>query len=178
VGSKDHQTRKLVWSGKIYKIYEREVTLANGLSEVFEILEAPDVVRVYPIRTGQIILISEYRPLQERRVLRVPAGRIEPGEQPIDAAKRELAEEVGITADRWEAIGSSKPILKIDHTVYHFLATELTFGEDNLEPGEDIAIVPTDLSDIPNLVASNQIEEEVVALRLLQLCDKDRADRR
>jgi ADP-ribose pyrophosphatase len=161
--------QKLVWNGKIYKIYERPVRMPDGRIEVFEVLEAPSVVRIYAIQSGQVALTSEYRPLQGRRVLRVPAGRIEQGEEPLAAAKRELAEETGITATRWQEFGRSKPVVKIEHYVYHFLATELKFGASDLEPGEDITVELTSISEIPRMVYSGMVEEEIVALRLLQL---------
>ena len=70
-------------------------------------------------------------------VLEIPAGKLEPGEDPFDAIRRELKEEIGAQAGRWDALGYIMPSVGYtDEMLYLFLARELTFGERHLDQGE------------------------------------------
>lgn len=68
-------------------------------------LQQPPAV-VLVVRDGdEIVLVRQYRPGAELEVLELPAGSVEAGESPVEAADRELAEECGLAVERWVEIG-------------------------------------------------------------------------
>ena len=68
-------------------------------------IEHPPSVVLVVTDGGELILVRQYRPGAELEVLELPAGAIEAGESPVEAADRELAEECGLAADGWTEIG-------------------------------------------------------------------------
>ena len=70
-------------------------------------------------------------------VLEIPAGKLEPGEDPFDAIQRELSEEIGATAGRWDPLGCIMPSVGYtDEMLYLYLARDLTFGARHLDQDE------------------------------------------
>jgi len=69
------------------------------------VIEHPPSVVLVVTDGGELILVRQYRPGAELEVLELPAGAIEAGESPVEAADRELAEECGLAADGWTEIG-------------------------------------------------------------------------
>lgn len=85
------------------RLREERVELSNGEHiERFHLLESPDWAAAIAIRRdGRIVLVDQYRHGLGRRSRELPAGVIDPGESPLDAARRELAEETGYEAEVW-----------------------------------------------------------------------------
>lgn len=159
-----------VYNGHIFNVYTRTVDLEDGGSFVQELVSCPDVVRVYPIWDDtHVTLVKEHRHELDRDILRVASGRVEPNETPREAAKRELEEELGLRTDQVSLFAQSTPMLKVRHTVHHFMARELLEVPRQLEPGEIIEPVRVSLRDIDKLVFDDAIREDIVALALLKL---------
>ena len=88
---------------------------------------------------GRVCLLRNYRVAVDETLIELPAGTLEPGEDPAEAARRELAEETGYRAGEIEFLAEffTSPGL-LDERMYLYLATSLTPGPMALEPGEDI----------------------------------------
>src|SRR5690606_6357665 len=79
---------------------------ATGARQEMEYVKQPPVVIAVPLlRTGQILLVEQWRPLLNRAVLECPGGKLEPGESVEDAIRREMSEEVGLVPARIERLG-------------------------------------------------------------------------
>jgi ADP-ribose pyrophosphatase len=91
-------------------------------------------------------------------LLEIPAGGIDPGEEPSDSAIRELEEETGYHAQKLERLGGfySSPGFCTEY-LHLFLATELEEGRRSADEDEIIEVVPTPLKEIPNLISSGEI---------------------
>jgi 8-oxo-dGTP pyrophosphatase MutT (NUDIX family) len=89
-------------------VREDHVRLANGHEiEEFHVIGAPSWAGVLAVtESDEVVLVRQYRHGIAGESLELPAGVIEPGETPLDAAKRELLEETGYAAERWEPIAS------------------------------------------------------------------------
>jgi nudix-type nucleoside diphosphatase (YffH/AdpP family) len=94
-----------VYSGRILKLQLRYVELADGRRHLREIVEhRPGAAAVAVDDSGQVLLVRQLRPAVGRAVLELPAGLIDPGEQPRDTARRELEEETGFAAEQFELL--------------------------------------------------------------------------
>ena len=93
------ENAKRVFKGIIFDVYQWEQELYNGSKAVFEKLKRPDTVIILPVLPdGRIILIEEEQPGSDL-VIGIPGGRIDEGEEVLEAVKRELLEETGYEAE-------------------------------------------------------------------------------
>ena len=132
----------------------------GGIKDPYFVLERPDAAIIVPITEGgEVVLVRQYRPPLEMMELGLPAGLVEEGERPGEAARRELAEETGFTGGEWEPLGSlaSSPSLK-DNWAYLFLASGV---EETAAPDPDehelVEVVKVPLEDLRGLVHSGEI---------------------
>jgi len=153
--------RKTLLSRRWLELYEDRVRLGNGreIAE-FHVIDAPSWSSVLCLtRAGEVVLVRQYRHGIGRECWELPAGVIEPGEEPLAAAKRELGEETGYAAERWE------PILSVAtepsrHTVYahFFCAFDATPSvAQNPDESEDIEVVLVPRKELVSLIESGQI---------------------
>lgn len=108
-----------------------------------EVLRHPGAVAIVAVNSKQeLVLVRQYRYAAGRFLLEIPAGTLEPGEDPEDTARRELREETGYTAERLRSLGSffSAPGF-CDEVIHLFQAEGLTSGEQDTDFGENIELV-------------------------------------
>lgn len=117
-----------LYQGTILGLRKDRVRLPNGRLTTREIVEHSDSVCMVALdAAGNVALVRQYRKAVERDLLEVPAGGIEPGEAPEDAARRELQEEIGHTAGRLQPLGGYYLAPGwCDEYMYAYLATELS----------------------------------------------------
>ena len=155
--SKLPEDAKLVHKGTIFDVYQWQQKLYDGKVATFERLKRPDTVCVIPVLPdGRILLINQQQPSTEPFVSEI-AGRMEEGEDPLEAMKRELLEETGYQADTWSLWDVRQPVHKIDWAVYVFIAKGLKkVAEPNLDGGEKIELLPVTFDDfLEKAVESN-----------------------
>jgi ADP-ribose pyrophosphatase len=136
-----------------------------------DILRNPTVSIFALDNSGVIYLISQYRYLLEREALEAPAGFMEEGEDPLVAAKRELKEETGITANSWKKFGEVELGASVVAGVSHlFFAKDLTFGETNLDKGEKgLQLVKLPLLEAVEKVINGDINTSASVIGILML---------
>lgn len=161
---------RLVFQGTIFDVYHRPIKLPSGGTIEYETVSCPDAVRVYPVTAElQLAMIDEWRPEVGERVLRVVAGRVEDGEKPLEAAARELREELGYRAGHLEVFATSTPMLKVRHVVHHVLATDLQAGSAEADELEDTRERGVSVGELEGLVWEGAVREDAIALNLLRL---------
>jgi ADP-ribose pyrophosphatase len=116
----------------------------------------------------QILLLKQYRYAAEGFLYEVPAGRLDPGEEPIDCARRELMEETGCEAERMEPLYTfyTTPGFT-DERIHAFMAVGLTRGESRHETDEFITVETMTLSDAVGLIEKGEIKDAKTALSIL-----------
>lgn len=148
-GSERVLKSRRVFEGKICNLRVDTVELPSGRTAQREIVEHEPVVAIVPIDSdGNVVLVRQYRLATGVVLLEVPAGGVDPGETPEDAAQRELAEEIGMRAGHLERLAEFyvSPGFLTEY-VYAFLATDLSDSPAEADEDEDIAVVRMPLSD-------------------------------
>jgi ADP-ribose pyrophosphatase len=128
----------LVYRGKIIELFLEQVTLPNGASAEFEIVRHPGGAAVVALDAeNRVCLLRQYRHAAGGWLWELPAGKLDAGEPPLAAAQRELQEEAGVQAGRWEPLGKivSSPGV-FTEVVHLFLARELRATLAGAEPHE------------------------------------------
>lgn len=120
---------------------EKSVEVA-GRRHTYKVFEHPGSVVVAPLRNGKVALVRQLRPAVDAWLWELPAGTLEPGEQPLEAARRELLEETGLSAGRLEVVASFFLAPGYSTEKMHVVvARDLAEADRHPEEGEHIAEV-------------------------------------
>ncbi|WP_433742975.1 NUDIX hydrolase [Falsibacillus pallidus] len=129
---------KEIFKGKIITLLEDVVELPNGKISKREIIKHPGAVAVIALtKEGKIVMVEQYRKALERSIVEIPAGKLEPGEDPYDTAMRELEEETGYTCEGLEHLISfyTSPGFA-DELVHLYLAKDVV-QKENARPADE-----------------------------------------
>lgn len=141
----------------------------NGSTHTFERLKRPDTVIIIPITTdGKIIICNQEQP--DREVfLSMISGRIEEGEEPLAAGKRELLEETGYTSDNWLLYDQIQPFTKMEWEIFTFIAKGCKkVAEQNLDGGEKIELKFVDFDEFIEFLSSRQLSDIHLTVKALE----------
>ncbi|HYU10247.1 MAG TPA: NUDIX hydrolase [Gemmatimonadales bacterium] len=165
---------KRIHSGRVINLDVDAVRFPDGSTGELEIVRHPGAAAVVPFASDPhgddptVLLIQQYRYATNGSLLEIPAGRLDPGEDPEVCGRRELLEEVGVTAGRLERLTTiwTTPGFT-DERIHLFWASELSAGKHAREPDEFIEVIPKPLSEALQLVRSGVITDAKTALSLL-----------
>jgi ADP-ribose pyrophosphatase len=120
-----------------------QVDLPGGPNMELEVIRHPGASAVLPLdASGHVLLVRQYRHAAGGFIYEVPAGKLDAGEAPEACAARELAEEAGVRAERWDRLGSILTTPGFTDEVIHlFLARDLTPAVQRLEADEVLTVV-------------------------------------
>jgi ADP-ribose pyrophosphatase len=150
---------KLVYDGRAVRLRVDAVRLPSGRETTREIVEHEDCVAIVAVDgEDNVLLVSQFRKPVEKELLEIPAGGIEPGEEPEDCVRRELREETGFLPQRMERLGGfySSPGYGTEY-LHLYLATDLVSSPLQAEDSESIRLVRVPLSEIIGLITSGSI---------------------
>lgn len=117
---------------------------------------------------GRVLLVSQYRMPIDEKLWELPAGRIDPGETPLAAAKRELAEETGIHARKWKKLVVLYPSPGfLAEKMHIYLATDLRFGRQSLQEEEDLEMRWFTRDDLEAKIAKGRLRDAKTLTSLL-----------
>ncbi len=137
----------------------------------FFVLKAPEWTNVIALTPeNQIVLVEQYRAGIHEPSLEIPGGVVDPGEEPLQAAKRELLEETGFRSGNWKPIGktSSNPAIFTNYT-HLYLAENCEKVQDQQTDGnEDIRIHLMSLNEFLNLVKNGTVHHSLVLAAIAQ----------
>jgi ADP-ribose pyrophosphatase len=136
--------------GVLLKAFRDEVRLPSDDTSVREWIDHPGASAIVPIfEDGRTLLVRQFRYPPRRTFLEVPAGKLdEPGEDPEDVARRELEEETGWRAGRFEHVGAAYPCIGYSSERIHvFTAHELEQGTQALAEGEFVEVVEMEFAE-------------------------------
>lgn len=152
--------RELVFTGRKFRV-ERCHFPAGDQARSYEIIRHAGAAVILPVLPdGRIVFERNYRYPVEQTLLELPAGTLDPPEDPATCAHRELAEETGYRAGRLEPLLSFYSTPGVSDEVMHaFLATDLAAGETQLEPGEQITLAPIALDTALAMISQGEIRD-------------------
>jgi ADP-ribose pyrophosphatase len=161
---------RVVYEGRVVTLRVDEITTPGGQIVTREVVEHPGAVVIIALDDdGLLYLVRQYRHALGRYLLELPAGGLEPGEEPLAGARRELREEVGLAADRWTALGSFFSSPGFANELLHvFLAEALVSGESDPDDDEDLSVVRYPLTAVPGLAQDLCDAKSLAALYLLE----------
>ncbi|MDF5732235.1 MAG: NUDIX hydrolase [Rhizonema sp. PD38] len=137
--------QKLLYKGRKFNFEVNRLRLPNKAEGEWECIRHPGGALVVPVTAdGQLVLVRQYRFAVQGRVLEFPAGTLEPNEEPLETIQREIQEETGYRAHKWQKLGEFflAPGYS-DEIIYAYIAQDLEKLEVPLQQDqdEDIEIV-------------------------------------
>jgi ADP-ribose pyrophosphatase len=147
------------FEGRALKLRIDTIINVDGHETTREIIEHAECVAVVPVDSeGNILLVKQFRKALEKELLEIPAGGIDPGEDPPTAVKRELQEEIGFLPGRIEKMGGfySTPGFS-NEFLYLYLATDLKASQLYAEDTPGIVTVKIKPGQIKRLINSGEI---------------------
>ncbi len=162
------QKKELVHKGNYLEFYRDQVTLPNGKTAWRDYVHHPGAVAAVPVlANGDILLIKQFRYPTGRVLLEIPAGKLEEGEAPLEAIKRELVEEIGYEAGRIDALLSMWTTPGFTDEIMHlYVATDLHSAVGSCDPDEFLEIVRYSPGEVEQLLYSGEVVDGKTALAL------------
>ncbi|MBA3036414.1 MAG: NUDIX hydrolase [Desulfobacterium sp.] len=152
---------KIIYKGKVFSFFSDNVTLPNGLTTNIDVIRHPGASAIVPLlNDNEIILIKQYRYAVGGFIWEIPAGVLDPGEAPLECAKRELIEETGYSANEMEKLTEIVPVPGYsDERIHIFLATGLSESKQNLDDDEILKVHTLKLDAAMEMIRSGEITD-------------------
>ena len=150
---------RLIYDGRAVRLRVDRVRMPSGRETTREIVEHGDCVAIIALDAeDNVLLVEQYRTPVAKKLLEIPAGGIEPGEDPEDCVRREMREETGFLPQKLERLGGfySAPGYSTEY-LHLYLATELVSSPLQAEDSESIKLIRVRLGEVPALIASGAI---------------------
>lgn len=160
-----------IFNGKIISLHVDEIELPNGEKSIREIVEHSGGVCVAAMTDeNELFFVRQYRYPYRRVLLELPAGKLEKGENPLEAGLRELEEECGVTADKVISMGTVYPTVAYCSEVIHlFAAKGLHKTHQHLDEDEFLDIERIKLEDAVAMVMNGEISDSKTTILVLKL---------
>jgi len=158
-----------IFKNDFLKVIEDEVIQPDGKKSTFAIVEFTKGSAVLPVDDEEFIYLTrQFRYALEREDLEVAAGTIE-GQTPLETARRETREELGIEAEEWTEFGKIEENTSITKSFINlYLARKLTFNKPEPEATEKIKVVKMSLNDAVKKVMNGEITHDLTCILILK----------
>jgi ADP-ribose pyrophosphatase len=152
---------RLAYEGRFLRVFEDTVRCPDGHVAPREYLRHPGAVMVVPeLDDGSLVLERQFRYPLRRSLVEFPAGKIDPGEDILTCARRELREETGYTARDWTYLGGfHNAVGYCDERIEVFLARGLTFEAAASDDGEVLEIFTATLAELLDWIATARVTD-------------------
>lgn len=153
---------ELIFDGRLLHVYKDSVKLPNGHESTREYISHLGAVAIVAITDdGKMIIEKQFRYPLHKAIIEIPAGKIDSiTEDRLDAAKRELLEETGITADEWITLGEYHPAAAYSsELITIYIAKGLHEGDQKLDEDEFLNIEKMTVAELVDLVMNGEITD-------------------
>ena len=160
---------KNVFQSRLLDVRKDEVELPNGKTSTREWINHPGAVCCVPILPdGKIALIKQYRYPVQSEMIELPAGKLDPNEEPEECAMRELQEEIGYRPKKLTFLTHIHPAVGFaNEKMWLYLAQDLVPSESKLDEDEFLELIPTDFDEALELIWSGEITDVKTIIGLL-----------
>lgn len=171
---KEKQTAsKEVFNGRLLHVFCDDIELPNGRPAVREYIRHQGAVCVVPVTDeNEIIAVRQYRYPIGRVTIEVPAGKLDKGEAPLDAANRELSEETGVESAEITAIGGLYPsVAYTDEIIHMYMAKNLKYGESHTDEDEFLEVVKIPVDEFVKKIMDGEIMDSKTQAAVLKVAN-------
>jgi len=169
-------SKQEIFNGQVVKLTLHNIELPDGRKSTREVINHPGGVAILAIdEQDRVYLVKQYRKPLEKEILEIPAGKLNPGEDPFLCAQRELKEETGLTATRWDKIAAYYTTPGFTDEVLHvYIAQELAVGTACPDEDEILSLIVMPIAEAIQLVKDGEIcdGKSIIALQYLALARK------
>ena len=159
-----------VYEGIIVKVRRDIAELQNGRLAKREVVEHPGGVCIVAITNdGKVLMVRQFRYTIGEEMLEIPAGKLEPGEDPFICAVRELSEETGYTASKWIDMDVIYPSSGVySEKLYQFLALDLQPGEMHPDENELLSVEEINIDELVEMIMANKLKDAKSIIGILK----------
>ena len=151
---------KVVYDGKIFTVTKDNIVCPNGQDAIREIVHHRGGVAILFKVDDKFIFEKQYRYALQEEIIEMPAGKLEKGETPLEAAKRELLEETGYRPLEMIHLGDSYPTPGYSSEVIHlYYCPKAVKEERHLDQDENIELIYLTLEEIEQMIADGKIKD-------------------
>ena len=168
-----HETpieRKTLFVGHVFTARLDKARIGDGSVRDREVVVHPGGVSVLVLtEADEVLLVRQFRYGPQEVLLELPAGKLEPGEEPFEAAKREQREETGTTSSRYVSLGEVYPTPAYDTEVIRLWACRAErWGEQKLDDGELLEVERVPLQEAEQMVLRGEIPDAKTQIGILK----------
>lgn len=165
-------TEDVAWMGRIFNVDRLRVQLPDGRNAIRDVVRHPGAVAVVALtEEGRICLVRQYRTALGRVTVEIPAGKLDPGEDPLECASRELLEETGMEAEKIAYLTTiASSVGFCDELIHIYMATGLSFSKSSPDADEFINVDLVEVGELIDAVLDGRIEDAKTVVGAL-LCD-------
>ena len=161
---------ELIYDGKILRLTRDTALLENGETAFREVIHHSGGVCVLPLDDdGNVLFVKQFRYPFASVLLEIPAGKREPGEDPLQCGIRELSEEVGAKASEIIPLGKLYPTVAYNtEVIYMYLARGLSFHDQHLDADEFVDVIRIPLKEAYEMVMRDEIPDSKTQIAILK----------
>jgi ADP-ribose pyrophosphatase len=161
---------RTAFSGRLFSVELAELEMPGGVRTTRESIRHPGAVAMVPVAgDGRILLVTQYRHAAGKRLLELPAGTLEPGEEPAATVVRELQEEVGMVPASVQPLGGFYVAPGYtDEYIHLFVCSGLTPGRLDGDEDEDIEVEPLTVAEALAAIEDGRICDAKTVIGILR----------
>jgi len=171
--------REEIFEGKIIKLRRDTVKLPNGNEATREVVEHPGGVAIVALNENEeVYMVNQFRYPFGAVISEIPAGKLDAGEDPLECGIRELSEETGLVAGRFDYLGKFMLSPGFCHEwIYIYLARDLSLGTAHLDPDEFLEVETVPLSKLTDMIMEDALPDAKTVMGILKTNELLRRER-
>ena len=160
-----------VFRGAMLHVKRDTVCLPDGKQATREYIEHSGAVMIIPVLdSGRLVMERQYRYAMRKHCIEFPAGKIDPGEEPLATGRRELLEETGYVASEWSYLATIHPTVAYStESIYVYLARGLRHEGGELDDGEFLEVLELSLEELLESVRTGEVTDVKTVMGVLWL---------